>query len=396
MLMYYFGVAETVHMELGKIYNLAEDFVRHCEVQTQMASVKPKITWKTLIMLLIGIVAFIIYLFILPVDILEIFAKIQRVNMPLYLLAASLIFVEMFFYSVAWHSLLSFLSVKLSILKSYLYVWYGNFMDIIIPAESISGEISRAYLITREQGNAVSGKVAASLVAHRLIGMSVGAATIGTGTMMLLMTPVNPLIFNLSVFVTGATIFFIILLAILCIKISWTLKIIDCLIKIFEFIGKSRWKSKLAKTREISFKIVEVFHDSMKEYARAPKVVLKSILLSAFSWLSYLAICYIIFLAIGFEKPPLNMISIIFVTQSITTAVKSIPIGVPFEVGLPEITMTTLYVVLGVPFDISATATILTRILSLWLKFFVGFAIQQWVEISAIKESLKTVKADKG
>jgi hypothetical protein len=25
-------------------------------------------------------------------------------------------------------------------------------------------------------------------------------------------------------------------------------------------------------------------------------------------------------------------------------AVKSIPIGIPFEVGLPEITMTTLYV----------------------------------------------------
>jgi uncharacterized protein (TIRG00374 family) len=90
------------------------------------------------------------------------------------------------------------------------------------------------------------------------------------------------------------------------------------------------------------------------------------------------------------------MISIIFVTQSITTAVKSIPIGVPFEVGLPEITMTTLYVVFGIPFDVSATATILTRILSLWLKFFVGFAIQQWIEISAIKKTLEAAKTDKG
>ncbi|MEM3874026.1 MAG: lysylphosphatidylglycerol synthase transmembrane domain-containing protein [Candidatus Bathyarchaeia archaeon] len=361
-----------------------------------MASAKPKITWKTLIMLLVGIIAFVLYLFILRVDIPEIIAKIQNVNMPLYLLAASLIFVEMFLYSLAWHSLLSFLSVKLSVLKSYLYVWYGNFMDIIIPAESISGEISRAYLITREQGNSVSGKVAASLVAHRLIGMSVGAATIGTGTIMLLMAPVNPLIFNLSVFVTAATIFFILLLVILCVKINWTLKIIDRLIKIIEFVGKGRWKSRLAKAKEDAFKIVGMFHDSMKEYARAPKVVLTSILLSAFSWLSYLAICYIVFLALGFDKPPLDMISIIFVTQSITTAIKSIPIGIPFEVGLPEITMTTLYVVFGIPFDVSATATILTRILSLWMKFFVGFAIQQWVEISAIKASLKAAKTDKG
>ncbi|MEM2954211.1 MAG: lysylphosphatidylglycerol synthase transmembrane domain-containing protein [Candidatus Bathyarchaeia archaeon] len=361
-----------------------------------MASVKPKITWKTLIMLLVGIAAFILYLSILRVDIPEIIAKIQRANMPIYLLAASLIFVEMFLYSAAWHTLLKFISVKLSVLKSYLYVWYGNFMDIIIPAESISGEIYRAYLIIREKGNEVSGKVAASLVAHRLIGMGVGVATIGTGTVMLLMAPVNPLIFNLSVFVTAATIFFIILLVILCVKINWTLKIIDRLIKVFEFIGGDRWRWKLAKAREDAFKTVRMFHDSMNEYAHAPRVVLTSILLSAFSWLSYLAICHIVFLAIGFKDSLLNMISIIFVTQSITTAVKSIPIGVPFEVGLPEITMTTLYVVFGIPFDVSATATILTRILSLWLKFFVGFAIQQWVEISAIKASLKAAKTDKG
>lgn len=361
-----------------------------------MASVKPKITWKTLIMLLVGITAFILYLFILRVDIPEIIAKIQRADMRLYLLAASLIFVEMFLYSMAWRFLLNFLSVKLSVLKSYLYLWYGNFMDIIIPAESISGEIFRAYLIIREQGNEVSGKVAASLVAHRLIGMSVGAATIGTGTIMLLMAPVNPLIFNLSVFVTAATIFFTILLVILCVKINWTLKIIDCLIKVFEFISGDRWRWRLEKAREDAFKTVGTFHVSMKEYAHAPGVVLTSILLSAFSWLSYLAICSIVFLAIGFKNPSLNMIGIIFVTQSITTAVKSIPIGVPFEVGLPEITMTTLYVVFGIPFDVSVTATILTRILSLWLKFFVGFAIQQWVEISAIKESLKAAKTDKG
>ncbi|MEM2780489.1 MAG: lysylphosphatidylglycerol synthase transmembrane domain-containing protein [Candidatus Bathyarchaeia archaeon] len=350
-----------------------------------MASIKPKITWKTLIMLSIGITAFILYLSIFRVDIPEIIAKIKRANMFLYLLAASLIFVEMFLYSTAWHTLLKFLSLKISVLKSCLYVWYGNFMDIIIPAESISGEISRAYLIIREQGNDISGKVAASLVTHRLIGMGIGAVTIGIGTIMLLMAPINPLIFNLSIFVTATTVFFIILLLILCVKKNWTLKIIDRLIKIFEFIGKDSWKTKLTKAREEAFKIVGTFHDSMKEYAQAPKVILTSIVLTAFSWLSYLAICYLVFLALSFENPSLNMVSIIFVTQSITTAVKSIPIGVPFEVGLPEIAMTTLYAVLGIPFDVSATATILTRILSLWLKFFVGFAIHCWVEISAIK-----------
>jgi uncharacterized membrane protein YbhN (UPF0104 family) len=62
-------------------------------------------------------------------------------------------------------------------------------------------------------------------------------------------------------------------------------------------------------------------------------------------------------------------------------AVKSIPIGIPFEVGLPEITMTTLYVGLGVPATISATATILSRLITLWLRFFIGFGAQQWLEL---------------
>jgi uncharacterized membrane protein YbhN (UPF0104 family) len=79
--------------------------------------------------------------------------------------------------------------------------------------------------------------------------------------------------------------------------------------------------------------------------------------------------------------------SVIIVTGAIVAAVKAIPIGVPFEVGLPEITMTTLYTVLSpdMPLDVAATATILTRILTVWLRFFGGFIVQQWLGIKGIK-----------
>jgi hypothetical protein len=68
----------------------------------------------------------------------------------------------------------------------------------------------------------------------------------------------------------------------------------------------------------------------------------------------------------------------------IFAAVKSIPIGVPFEVGLPEITLTFLLQLFGVPTVDGATATILMRILTLWLRFFIGFAAEQWMGIKAI------------
>lgn len=355
-----------------------------------MVSVKPKITWKSVILPVLGIAAFIIYLYVFQVDIPEIIATIKRANPPLYFLAALLIFVDTFLYAMAWRVLLNYLSVNLSVLKSYLYVWYGTFMDIIIPAESVSGEISRIYLVTREQGNGVSGKVVASLVAHRLISMGLGVATLVIGIGMLLAERyVGGLIFNLSLFLTTVTMLSLALLLLLCVREIWTLKLIDFVIRIVEIISRGRWK--LTKLRDEAIKVAEMFHNSMKEFGRAPKVVATSVFLSSLSWLSYLILSYLVFLALDF---PVQW-SIILVTQAIVSAVKSIPIGVPFEVGLPEITMTTLYKVLGVPFGISATATILSRILTIWLRFFIGFATQQWLEIKTIGASLNVSHLEK-
>ena len=62
-----------------------------------------------------------------------------------------------------------------------------------------------------------------------------------------------------------------------------------------------------------------------------------------------------------------------------------------FEVGIPEITMTTIYTVLLSPTlgpevaaGISVTVTILTRLLTLWLRFGIGFVAQQWLELKTV------------
>jgi uncharacterized protein (TIRG00374 family) len=376
---------------LGKVYNLAGDFLGHCEMQAGMVSAKPKITWKTVVMPLIGIAAFFVYLYLFQVDIPEVIATVQTADMRLYFLAALLVFVDTFLYAMAWRTLLTFLSVELSVLKAYLYVWYGTFIDLIIPAESVSGEISRVYLITREQGNSVGGKVIASLVAHRLISMGVGVTTITVGIGLLLAeNSLNSLVFNLSLFLIGATLFFLVLLLLLCTKKEWTLKVVDYVLGIVEHLSRGRWK--LTKFRSEIARTAEMFHNSMRAFGRSPKVVVSSVFLSSLSWLSYLVISYIVFLSIRFPDGSLmssfRLWSIILVTQAIVSAIKSIPVGIPFEVGLPEITMTTLYGVLGIPMDVSATATILNRILTVWLRFFVGFAVQQWVEFKAIKTSI--------
>jgi uncharacterized protein (TIRG00374 family) len=335
-----------------------------------MVSKKPKITWKTVILPVIGILAFFMYLYLFDVEIPTIIRIAQRINLPIYILSILLVFVETLFYTLSWQSLLSFLSVKLSIVKAYLYVWYGIFMNIAVPAASISGEVSKLYLVTREQSG-TSGKVVATLVTQRLIGMAtiITSLVVGIGVVSA-EKPTSGLPFKLALFFALATTLFLVLFVLLCFKETWTLKIIDVVTRFVKHVSGGRWN--LTRIKEGAIEAARMFHDSMKEFGRAPKTLFTSTLFVVLSWLSSLSIAYLVLLALYSH-----------VQWGVVLVTCSILVVLPAR-GLPEIAMTTIYTLLGVPPEISATATILTRILTFWLRFFVGFAAQQWLEIKTI------------
>jgi uncharacterized protein (TIRG00374 family) len=355
-----------------------------------MVATKPKVTRKTVLLPIIGLVAFFLYIYLFNVDIQGIIATAQRADPILYFLAILISLAEVFFYAVSWRTLLNSLRVKISVIKSYLFVWYGIFMDIIVPAESISGEVCRIYLVAREQ-NGTSGKVVASLVMHRLLGMGINIAVLIIGISLLFSEAhVDPIIFNLILFLTVAIAAILFLLILLSFKEKLSLKVINALIRIGDFLTRGKWKL-FNKLKEEVYRSAKMFHDSMQEYRRKPRALAVSLFLLAVNWACSLSIPYLVFLSLGF---PVSW-SVILITSAIVVAVKSIPIGIPFEVGLPEITMTTLYVGLGVPGDISATVTILSRIITLWLRFFIGFVAQQWIELKPIVTSSSTATAEK-
>jgi len=339
---------------------------------------KPKITRKTALFPIVGLVAFFLYVYLFQVDIPAIIATAQTADPLPYIAAVLFSLVEVFFYAVSWRTLANFLSIKMSVFKSYLYVWYGIYVDIIVPAESVSGEVTRTYLVTRDQCGPC-GKVVASLFTHRLLGMAMNVAVLVLGISLLFNGgQINPLVFNLIVFFAVAITAILILLIIFSFKEGWSLRAIDWGTRLVQVI--TRGKVKVAKIKEDACKITKSFHDSMREYKNNPKPLVSSLFSLALTWVFSLSIPYLVFLSL---RLPVSW-SIILITSAIVVAVKSVPIGIPFEVGLPEITMTTLYTSMGVPAGISATATILTRLITLWLRFFIGFLAQQWLELKPV------------
>jgi uncharacterized protein (TIRG00374 family) len=334
-----------------------------------------------MILLALGLGAFLLYLFLFRIDIFVIFDKARGMDFSLYLLAMSCVVFDTFFFAMSWRSLLNFLAIKLSVVKSFLYVWYGVFMDIVIPAESISGEISRVYLVTREQ-DGTHGKVVASLVAHRLMGMAINVASLFIGIFLLLIGgQLYGMILTLLLFLAVATSVALVLLLSLCLREKWTLRLIDGLMKLASFLSRGRWK--LTSVKDEALRATTMFHDSFKEYMRSPRTLVASFFLSMISWIFAVGAAYFVFLSLRVEVP----LSAILVTTTIVAAVKSIPIGVPFEMGLPEITMSGLFSLLSpsLTLETALTATLLIRVLTLWMRFFIGFAAQQWLEIRPIK-----------
>jgi uncharacterized protein (TIRG00374 family) len=359
-----------------------------------MESPKPKITLNTLLFPLVGIGAFFAYIYLFKVDILGIIAKLQQADPVPYVLAAVLSLVEVLFFSVSWRVLVNFLMIKLSVVRSYLFVWYGIFVDILVPAESVSGEALRVYLVTKEQGESTFGRVVASLVTHRLLGMvmNVGVLILGMG-LLFNETTIDPLIFNLILFVSFGIALTLLLIMLFSFKEQWSLKVINWLVRAGKFISRGRWQGQLTKIKEEACEIAKSFHGSMNEFKHNPKALVFSLFYLGITWVLSLSIPYLVFMSLRY---PVSW-GVILITSAIVLAVKSIPLGVPFEVGLPEITMTTVYISLLGPgaAEISATATILTRLLTLWLRFFVGFLAQQWLELKPVLAPTSNVPVEK-
>lgn len=344
-----------------------------------------KITWKTVLFPLIGIGAFFLYIYLFEVDIIGILNTLKTIDLLPYTLAAIVSVVEIFFFSISWRVLANFLYIRLSVFRSYLFVWYGIFVDTLVPAESVSGEVVRMYLITKEQGNQKTGPAMASLVAHRLLGMGMNVAILILGIILLVngrQAPLNILVFNSILFVAIGISATLIAIMILCFKENWSLKIINWAIRVTRFISRGKF-GDLNQLKDYAHLVSQGFHDSMKEFKNKPKAVMVSLFYLVITWIFSLSIQYLVFVSL---KVPVSW-SMITITAAIVLAVKSIPVGIPFEVGIPEATMTTLYVAFNISAPIAATATILSRLLTLWLRFVIGFIAQQWLTLKPIFSS---------
>jgi uncharacterized protein (TIRG00374 family) len=264
-----------------------------------------------------------------------------------------------------------------------MYVWASSFIDLLIPAESVSGEISRIYFVTHDGVD--GGKAIASVVTQRILGtfLIVGTLAIGALYLLIFKIPFPSLIQSLMFFVMIAAAVFLCLISVVWFKENWTLNWIDKIIVFVERITRGRWN--LNAWRDKAKKDTRTFYESIRSFGANPKKLILPIGFSILSWFFSILVYYVVFAAMGYILDW----AILIVVYSLVIALKSIPVGVPWEFGVTEIAMTTLFVAFLGPqwLPISAAATILIRIVTDGFRFVVGFGAVQWIGIKILMES---------
>jgi len=318
-------------------------------------------------------------------------ATIQSVNPFYYSLAITAFLLDILFYALTWHYLLLPLSVKTSFKKTFLLVWVGAFVDILVPAESVTGDVSKAYLMSKET-NENTGRVAASVVSHRILSsvVTLGSLIIGSLSFVFVLKHEIPVfILNLILLVSFGTVITLAFLFLLCFKEHMTRKITDSLLRLIAFISRGRWRLTTL-TSEVQ-RALKAFHQAIDILGAHPTSLVPPVIFSIISWLFSLLISLLIFLSLPTYQFSFNIIVTVVTVYSISCAIQAIPAGIPAEVGIVEPIMISLYALLGVPVDIAGAATILTRILTVWLRLFIGFAATQWVGIKTLAGSSSSV-----
>lgn len=328
--------------------------------------------------LLIGLLIFIGYLYFF-VGIPEMLTIIQRVDLFYYLLAVAVLLLSMLAYSLTWQYFLRPLSVNVPFRKTFLFTWVGVFVDLLIPAESISGDTSKAYLMTRESGEN-AGKVVASVVGHRILSMIITLSSLIICSLLLfvLQYELPAFVSNLILLVAVGTTVSLILIFLLCLREQLTQKLVDLLLRFSVFI--SRGRLRLASLRSKAKKASSAFHQSIEVLGSNPRSLVRPVFFSVVAWFLSVLLSFLVFVSLDH---PVSFV-LITIVYSIGNAIQNIPIGVPGEVGLVEIVMTSLYGLLGVPLGISAAATVLIRVLWVWFRLLLGFVAVQWVGIKAL------------
>jgi uncharacterized protein (TIRG00374 family) len=333
----------------------------------------------------IGLAAFLLYLYYY-VGIGKFFEVIRSANLVLYTSAFVAFITGVLFAALTWHSLLRNLSVKAGFLRVLLLTWAGYFFDTTLPEPGWSGDISKAYMLGKKSDEDV-GKIVASVVAQKIIGMATTILVLIVGFALLAINYVLP---APALFLVGIILFISVASLIVVYYLSTSPKatkaMLGWLVGVLSFVLRKRFIE--AQFRSDAENFLGVFHKGIATLSTDKRALVRPIIFYIFSLVFDISVIFFTFACIGYPVP----FDTVLIVYALTGTLQSI--GVSFF-GLTETIMSLSYNVLFIPAAVSVSVTLLSRVITLWFKLILGYVAFQAAGVSILLAKKKTVESNK-
>jgi uncharacterized protein (TIRG00374 family) len=260
----------------------------------------------------------------------------------------------------------------MSMKNAFIYYWAGYFVDLVVPCQTVCGEVTRLYLVHKET-NENYGSIAAGGVTNRIVAYIIVVAGLYTSAVLLYTQSNVPTIIS-SVFIfvlAGSTIYLAVLLY-LAFSEQAAGKIASLGLKLLRTLRPKKYHSSdlSAETKEG----LAAFYEGFKTFRENPKHLVKPFIFLTLSFLLSLFAYVLVFFALGIHGQSLGFFIILyFIAGSLTDAAAS------FSVGTLDILLATLFILYGLNPALSGITAAMVRIVTFWFPLIVGYAIIQIV-----------------
>jgi uncharacterized protein (TIRG00374 family) len=343
---------------------------------------KPRLTKRVLVFVLVGlaVLAIYIYYFIGTINIAD---AIKHTNYLLYTLAFVAFLASALFYALAWRSLLFNLDIKTKIREALLFSWAGMFFDSVVPDPGWSGDITKAYMLSKSSGQE-PGRIMASVVSQKVIvtAVTMGSLIFGLALLTFTYNSSNVVLLFVTV-VLLITAFAFSMILYLSANEKATARILGWIIRAGNFILRDRWNPQ--DFRNKAEQLLNRFHEGIHTLGSNRKALIRPISLSLLAWGFDISITFLTFASVGYAAPLDKVLIVYALTGSLQA------LGVSF-LGFTEVIVSGSYKLLGIPWGISVWATLLTRVVTLWFKLIVSYFVFQWAGIGLLLGNNKEKK----
>ena len=321
----------------------------------------------------IGLAIFILYLYFFA-GFNQIFTILKGVNAGqyavFYALAIGTVLLGNLFWLLSWRTVLSTLKVKISVKNAFLYYWTGYFVDLVVPCETVCGELTRLYLVHKETDDDY-GLVAAGGITNRIIAYIIVVTGLFTSAGLLFLKSNIPAVIMsvLILIIIGATAYLAVLMY-LALSEKSAEKIASLGLRILRVLRPSKYRSNdlSPETR----KSLAAFYAGFKVFREKPRHLIKPFVYLTISWLFNLSQYILVFFALGIRGEPFAFFIVIyFIAGSLTDVAAS------FSVGTLEILLATIFVLYGLNPALSGITAALVRSVTFWAPLVIGYVIVQ-------------------